>query len=409
MNGTNALGRANYDAKGKGGGGGFFYIEDNKDNIFRVLPPWKSLAADGKIAKYYSVHRGIRGTDGKQKVFNCVEKVTWKDKKPTITQECPLCARVKQLEANLKEGQERGVDPELLKKMRQEQVYPLQSENKYYLNVVNQEGKIGVLSVGSKMYNSLIALAKDMDSKGVDITGMTGIFLNFKKTVKFKGDKEAVHQVEKFLSPAADGSYRLVQHELTPTFIAQMEKEAADLGGLFKTLTYDQVRMIESLSGESRSQYMDTLFTAPERTESSGTVGNATVPGTNTQMVATVTQNIERGGFDINTPVLNNTVQAAQQQAAIQQQVVQAQPQVVAPVQTVVQTTATQVIAPVIKNEFGGTPDIKPPVTEVAQAQAVAQPQTTVAGNAAAPAASAVGMRAGTMSDAEFLAMMNKR
>jgi hypothetical protein len=65
-----AIGRAAYGRQGRAG---FFDVESNKDNIYRVLPPIKSLASKGKYAQFIATHRGFRGTDGKQKPFRCIE------------------------------------------------------------------------------------------------------------------------------------------------------------------------------------------------------------------------------------------------------------------------------------------------------------------------------------------------
>lgn len=295
------IGKANYEKNSGGGFGGgvsWFYIEDNKPNVFRVLPPLKSLAAAGKIAKYYKVHRGMRGTDKRQKPFMCVEESDYKTK--VITQHCPICDHVRELEKNLENARLAGASKEQVAEVRKNTIFPLQSEGKYYLNVVNQEGKMGVLSVGSKMFQSFTALAKEMESKGFDVTGMQGVYLNFKKTTAYKGDKNAVLSVEPYLAPSGDGSFRYVTHELTQDVINRLEKETADLGNLFKSLTVEQIATILSYEGEARAKLLDTYFDAPEKAQSNV---EATVPGTNATLVSNVTAS-SSGGFQVNTPNL---------------------------------------------------------------------------------------------------------
>lgn len=301
MNTNIQIGKASFDRNSGGNGGGgvsWFYIEDNKPNVYRVLPPLKSLAASGRIAKYYKVHRGIRGTDKRQKPFICPEESDYKTR--VITQHCPLCDHVRELEQNLEKARAAGASKEQLAEMRKNVIFPLQSEGKYYMNVVNQEGKMGVLSVGSKMFASFTALAKEMEAKGLDVTGMQGVYLNFKKSTAFKGDKNAVLSVEPYLAASSDGSFRYVTHELTQDVINRLEKETADLGNLFKVITVEQVATLLSYEGEARAKLMDTYFDSPEK-ESTETM--ATVPGTNASLVSNVTA-APTGGFQVNTPTL---------------------------------------------------------------------------------------------------------
>jgi hypothetical protein len=295
------IGKANYEknATGFGGGLSWFYIEDNKPNVYRVLPPLKSLAPAGKIAKYYRVHRGIRGTDKRQKPFMCIEESDYKTK--VITQHCPICDHVRDLEKNLESARLSGATKEQLMEVRKNTIFPLQSEGKYYLNVVNQEGKMGVLSVGSKMFAGFTALAKEMESKGFDVTGMQGIYLNFKKTTAFKGDKNAVLAVEPYLAPSGDGSFRYVTHDLTQDVINRLDKETADLGNLFRVLSSEQIATIMSYEGEARAKLMDTYFDAPEKVQAQSV--DATVPGTNATLVSNVVAS-PSGGFQLNTPSL---------------------------------------------------------------------------------------------------------
>lgn len=362
------IGKANFDGNkgGTSGGLSWFYIEDNKPNVYRVLPPLKSQAAFGKFAKYYRVHRNIRGSDGKQKPFLCIEESDHKTK--MITRHCPLCDRVRELEANLKQAEAAGASKDQVKEMRMKAIFPLQNEGKYYLNVVNQEGRMGVLSIGSKHFQAFQALAKELDKKGLDVTGMQGIYLNFKKTTQFKGDKNAVLQVEPYLAAGADGSFRYVTHEITQDVMNRLDKETADLGNLFKQITVEQIATILSFEGEARAKYMDSLFAAPEKEQQVG----GTVPGTDVQLVGNVTA-APTGGFQVNTPTL------PPQQAAT-------------PVNNMGQFSGTQ-------NLNSGMSPLGGMIKTEAQQTVSTTP---------AQAASA-GMSPGALSDEDFMALMSKK
>lgn len=341
------IGKANY---GKGtGGGGFFFIEDNKPNVYRVLPPIKGMAPTGKVAKYYNVHRGIRGTDGKQKPFICVEKSDYKTK--IISTHCALCDRVRELKEQIKIAESKGATKEQIKEANAKQVFPLQNEGKWYLNVINQDGKIGVLNIGSKMYNSFQALAEKLEKQGYDVSGMDGMFLNFTKTTKYKGDKDAVLQVEPATVSSGNGSFSYHMHTLTPDIINRLGKEAADLSKLFKELEPEQVSMIVQLQGDERAKYVDTLFNAPEREESKVT---QTVAGTNAQLVTRVEMD-QNGGLILQSPTVS--AQPTQQSAPIVQQVVQQQTAPVVNANTIQQDIVQQTqAAPIFQQPTGGAP-----------------------------------------------------
>jgi hypothetical protein len=255
-NPTNEMvfGKATY---GRTGGHGWGYIEDNKDNVYRVLPPVKSLMAKGQYAKYYRTHRGFRGTDGKQKPFQCIEEFNFKQK--LITKHCPICDIVADLEAEVKTFPSKGATAEQIRDYRNKNIFPFQAEGKYYLNVVNQENKIMVLGIGSKMFKSLEMLAQEQEKKGRDICGLEGLFLNFKKQSAYKGDNKAVHSVGLYVLETATGP-QYVPHVIDATFAARVPTEAADLGNLFKILNVEQIAQIIQLQGDDRAKYMDVLF-----------------------------------------------------------------------------------------------------------------------------------------------------
>jgi len=256
--GVASHGKTNFQGRTK-----FFYIKDNEDNVYRVLPPLFSLAEHGRYAKWYAVHRGLRGTDGRQKAFMCLEETEQKTR--LITRHCPLCDLTRDLEAQVKLAKDKGATKDQLQNFRIKMIMPVQSERKYYINVVNQDNQIGVLPISSRMFNGLRALCEEEDKKGRDITGRDGLFLNFKKQTKYKGDKDAVHSVGLFLQSSTDGSYRPVIHQLTTEFVERLKTEAADLNELFKSLTQEEVAALAAAPDVERPKLIDRVFAAPER------------------------------------------------------------------------------------------------------------------------------------------------
>jgi hypothetical protein len=256
----------------------WFYIKDNVDNIYRVLPPLFSLAESGKYAQWHAIHRGLRGTDGFQKSFVCPEETDRKTR--LVTRRCPLCDKARELEAQVTLAKDKGASKDQLLKMRLELIMPVQSERKYYLNVVNQENQIGVLSISSRMFNSLRAECEDQDKKGIDLTGKDGQFMNFKKQTKYKGDKDAVHSAGVYFAQSPDGAYRPVVHSLTTEFIERLRTEATDLPHLFRSISDEEAEALASASATDRPLVLDRVFARQERDTSALESSQTTIPGT---------------------------------------------------------------------------------------------------------------------------------
>jgi hypothetical protein len=293
------IGRSNFSGKNQNyTSQKWFYLKDNVDNIYRVLPPIKGLARTGEYMKFYAIHRNIPDTKARKRAFQCVEQ---KNRDGIITQHCALCDRVRELEVQLKLAKDGGASKDQLQDFRMTHIMPLQVEKKFYINVVNQEGAIGILSVPYKLGKSLELLGKQWEGRGFDITGMNGVFLNFKKVNRFKGDKEVQYSVDAYMAPTADGQFNLLKHELTPEVVQRLGSEAGNLANLFKTIEVDQVSMLSTLEGEARAEYMTSLWATPEKEEEASALVNR-IPGTNAVAVSHVNQ--KASGLEILSPAI---------------------------------------------------------------------------------------------------------
>lgn len=279
-NGDFEIGAASHNKK-YSGGSKFVWAEDNKDNVYRVLPPMFSQARTGKYGVYHQIHRGIRGTDGKQRAFHCPEETDRKTK--LITKHCALCDRVRELEAQLKEAGAKGASKEQMKDFRVKYIMPIQNERKYYLNAVNQANDLVVLTIGSKHFQALKAKCDEYDKKGTDIVGQLGYFLNFKKLTQFKGDKQAVLQVEMYIQDI-NGAPSYATHQITAEFVEKLKTGAADLGGtLFKDLSDNEISTLAAMDDAGRSKLIDTLFARPDAGLAPTTTS---IPGTSAVQVS---------------------------------------------------------------------------------------------------------------------------
>ena len=291
------IGRSNFTGRSSGlGASKWFYLKDNVDNVYRVLPPIKSLASAGKYSQWHASHR-VRNSEGYQKSFSCKEERT---KEGLITRHCPFCDRAKELEGQLEAAEKAGATREQLQAFRTKEIFPIKVEKSYYLNVVNQEGNLGVLGIKKTSFDSLKALAVDQEKKGRDITGMEGIFLNFKKVTPFKGSKDVIYQVEVFLTPMPDGSFRFVPHTITPEVVERIKTDSADLTTLFKDLSVEQISTLIALEGEARGRQVDVFFNSPEKSSQASSGLQSRIPGTSGVAVTHVQPTAT--GFELNSP-----------------------------------------------------------------------------------------------------------
>lgn len=271
------IGKSNFD------GGGFtkkeyFWLKANENNLFRVLPPLFSLAEKGQYAKYYASHKIVivdapapgSSEKGKWNVYQflCVEKFDQKEK--LIKVHCPFCDQARAAKATYEDAKNRGAGKEQLKEFFDKQVAPYEAEKKFYVNAVNLENKVGLLPLGIKNFKALQERLKDIQTNygGMDATGVNGLFLNFKKTQKFKGDRDTVYSVDLALDTVMkDGlpQMQMKTHVLTTDFIETVRTTARDLGDLYKSISTEEMVYILQSAPENKKALLDKIFGRGEK------------------------------------------------------------------------------------------------------------------------------------------------
>jgi hypothetical protein len=246
--------------------GKFFYLKSEPnikvDNIYRVLPPMHSCKDAGKYAVYHRFHDKLKGSPteyqpkGVYFPFQCLEEKQNK----VVTKRCPICDKFEEMNAKYKMLAEKGAPKDQLNEFYLRFVYPFMPAKRYFLNVVNLEGQIGVLDISYTMYCSLRAKIDEYESKGIDLTGMTAPYLNFTVMKKYKGDRDAVHQVEVYMQPQDDGSFRRVMHTIDKEFIKRLKVESRDLQKLFRTITPEDAARIAAADETTRASVIDSLI-----------------------------------------------------------------------------------------------------------------------------------------------------
>lgn len=316
------IGAAAHNRKGFPGKANYVYCEDNTDLVLRILPPLYSLAREGQYAKFHRIHRGIRASDGKQRAFVCPEETDFKTK--LIKVHCPICDRYRELEAQLNAAKEKGATNEQVKDFKTKYMFPIQSEGKYYLHAINQAGEFKVLTLGSRHFKALKALFDKYDKEGQDLCGIKGYFLTFRKSVQFKGDKNAVHTVNLFQQPTGGMNFSIVPHDMTPEFVTKLKTETQDLSNLFKILTSEELSLLASSSDVERVKIIDRLYAkaeVPAATQvaegpavlAAGTTMAASSQVAPAPLVPTPAQSSSAGPFATQqTPVATQAVMATQ-------------------------------------------------------------------------------------------------
>jgi hypothetical protein len=250
--------------------------------------------------------------------FLCIQE----KKKGLITRHCPLCDKVAELEAQLKVATDKGASKDQIKDFRTAQIMPIQADKKYYLNVINQEGKIGVLTISYTMFQDLEMRMKENDAKGIDLTGLDAPFLNFTVTKKYKGDQDAIHKADVYLQRGNDGRYGEIIHTLTPEIVNRLRTEARDLGKLFREIPVEAMAQLAAGDTLTRTGIIDRLIatsepkrdTVHEESEDRPQGGALTtnLPGVNAMAVSNV--EIKNGSLNVHTPsdLINGMARAAQ-------------------------------------------------------------------------------------------------
>lgn len=266
------IGKSVYESTGSKNS--YFYLASG-GNVYRVLPPMKSLAAKGQWFRYYGVHKGFVNSAGKYRPLASIEEYDFEKKQVKVHD--PICDKYRDHLAKAKAAKEKGVPDEKIKEFMEIYVKPYDTDKKYYVNAVDQNGKIGVLVLPIKLFKQLRALCKEYEAKGIDLTGMKGVFLNFKKIQAFKGDPQTSYSVEIYKEQVTMNGELFEKpkvHEITEAFIIQLQNEAKDLSDLFKTPTATDLQLLADAQPGERGAIIDRIFGKSEKDDDHGPGGD---------------------------------------------------------------------------------------------------------------------------------------
>lgn len=390
-------------------GGNFkkdFNIKDG-DNIYRVMPPFGSLKDKGDgWSVYYRLHwgYGVVGEDGKfsHRPFQCVKRTRRNKETGEIETlvSCAACDFVEEQNETLRLRREEldktGVTPNEKKTILApltDAVKKYNSSGGFRLNVMNQEGEFGRLTIPYKMMQSFRTAREDcINVHNIDPIDLeTGCWLNFRRTLPPGGSwRDYSHNVTPVMEmteiPGLPKPVPMIkQAPLSPQQIEEAVAKCHDLVlEAHRRLTPQQIKMIVDSGGDP--EVVESVMSTPDVVEASPSHYSNGVPRTapTTPSSATVTASVP--------PTVPNPSHAAPAANAAQQQAVIAELQQ--------QLAALQAQSnPVVSN---GVAKTEAPVEQ----PAIPDPQpesNTIAAFASEDVASEVEKMA-SLSDEDFLA-----
>ncbi len=268
------IGKAKYGFTSKK----YFKLKDG-DSKFRILPPLGDNAETGVWSVFYRVHYGYKNTKGKLRVF---QSSLVKNKKGMVEVPDAAVQRVADLKAKLEAAKAAGQKEmvERLGKLVSGQKPMYNVDSNHYMNVVDDQGNIGVLKLRHRAKQALDVQIKKLREKGIDPLSVdNGRFFVFTRTGSGLDTTFNVEILKKDIEVAGVGMVQQeVVHKLSEELISRLSDEAANLSKLFKALTAEQIQSIvdrsDLLTGQSPA--IDELFdTQGGGDDSSGDEGDA--------------------------------------------------------------------------------------------------------------------------------------
>lgn len=242
----------------------YFDVEEGVSNVYRVLPPWKTLAKDGRISQYWAIHFGFLGTDKKNRPIPCIQR---KGKEGDIKTHCPLCDKISVLRNSLTTLEAAGqTNPSVLETLRAK-VKSLSTNKAYHVNAMNPAGEIGVLQLKITSHGALLTRLNELSDIGLDAINLgpnAGFFFDFKRNKDEKGKTVYTVDIATKITKTAGGvtsEYRSAP--IDDLILKRMETEAADLTKLYKILGPEELALVATLDPVN----IDRVFARPAKVE----------------------------------------------------------------------------------------------------------------------------------------------
>lgn len=228
-------------------------------SIFRILPPIGDMADSGKWSAFWSVHYGYKNSQGKARPF---QSPFVKNRKTKMI-EAPDAAlqHIEDLKAAFEAAKKAGnteVAARLDKLVGQKGQYNM--SNNHYVNVVDEQGNIGILAIRHRCKVALDATIAQLRAEGVDPLSVdNGRYFKFHRSGTGLDTTFQVSVLKRKLNVAGIGEVEQdVVHQLTPELIARLATEAAQLDKLFKRPTSEEVARMVKEGAKAVDEILDT-------------------------------------------------------------------------------------------------------------------------------------------------------
>lgn len=241
-------------------------------NVFRILPPMKSLAESGKWSVYHGTHFGYQGVDKndssklKTRTFRCIED---KDRRTgMLKQNCPECDKIAEVKEEVKRATAlataEGKSEDEIKYLVSGHDSWLKNHNcdrKHHLAVMNPAGEFGVLTISHKLKKQLDAeidqLLKKRNLDPLDLGG--GVWFDFIRTGRSIGElQDKVEVVKEVVEVNGRKLEDIKPAPLTDEQIATALEILPDLNTTVTVLTFDQIKTL--VESGSEPEVVDTVF-----------------------------------------------------------------------------------------------------------------------------------------------------
>lgn len=295
-----------------------FYLQ-NGSNIYRLLPPYGSLAQRGAIAQYWAVY-WLTASNDKKKPVPSIRQLG-KDKKVIVAD--PLFDKIDALQKSLAAQKASGTTNVAILEALEAKLQNLNLDKAYYVNVINPAGEIGVLKLRYTAWQGLKERLRELEKDGIDAVNVgSGVYFDFKKLQDDKGKTVYTVDLHKktFKNAAGKLQVDIVEAVIDETVLGRMSKEAFDLTTLFRTLTPQE----QALAATLDPAVLDRLFARAETVEEATEEYDSGVddvviaaPASKQEQVATAIASVPGATQALGAETVAKAVEAAAPAAAV--------------------------------------------------------------------------------------------
>ena len=263
----------------------YFKIQDG-NNIYRILPAMFDLASSGRWSVFHRVEFGYKNSDNRVKPF-LSPRVVNKDKMVEVESAAHLYRQeLKEQFESIKEQIKEGLAAGTITKGEAKDVLEGQKElvkqfnldSKHYMNVINENGEIGLLKIPNRAMQSLRPILKELEAKGIDPMSVeNGRWFNFHRSGNSLDTTYNVSVVKEQVEVAGHGTLEKDKvNVLSDSILDRLSDEAFKLDQLFPAPTAEEVERIvkggpsavdEILSSNTQSSKPTSEQRVSQRTE----------------------------------------------------------------------------------------------------------------------------------------------